>query len=705
MYPWYEDNDFNLKLLRKKEFKENDTSLEKIPKRCIENYQYLVSNFINPSSPYRSLLLYFSVGTGKSLAGISVAENFINEGSKKILVITKNQEFIKNFKNEYLNVCQDRPADKAKFRLDSRYKFTTYRNINKIQNFNNTVVIIDEVHNILGNEYYKDIMKVIDNSGNSYKLLLLSATPIVDNLRDVLDLSNLLNGKYNQITKASDFLEKEKYDTSNLFLYSDKIIKLSDQGQKSILNRLKGKVSYLKAGNTGYPKTIEMGDDTIEGTKLSVKVIKCIMSGTQEQVYKKLMSGINFKDFKITSTIEYASSMIYPIQNGEMYMSSRGFDKYIVKGRNYNFLKYEYVKEYSTKLYSLLQNLRTLGNGKAYIFSKYITADGIRIIKECLNANGYKKILYISSESFPMETLEKFNSPENDNGKHYNIILASKIISEGYTFKSIRQVHIYEPEWNLSSIDQIIGRAVRKNSHASLPVSDRDVKIFRYCAIPNYDYRMSLDFSKYLKASRKDVYIKKFERALMKASFSCDLFKNINKSSSNVDGSRECYYENCDYECDTKNDGQSDSSTYKPKYHNKEHYKIIVDSLKMMFNKYKTLTIEDIKKLIKIDQDIESILKHDPPFPIAKKGKYYYVPDNVKLNAVGNVIKNTSPTKVRGFIEGEVFKLSKNGRLGTSCLSFKKDELLIICQQLGLVVDKKFTKKQLCDELQKILNI
>lgn len=57
--------------------------------------------------------------------------------------------------------------------------------------------------------------------------------------------------------------------------------------------------------------------------------------------------------------------------------------------------------------------------------------------------------------------------------------------SEGINLRNTRFVHIIEPYWNLTRVEQIIGRASRICSHASLPEKYRTVKVFMYIAIFN----------------------------------------------------------------------------------------------------------------------------------------------------------------------------------------------------------------------------
>lgn len=74
-------------------------------------------------------------------------------------------------------------------------------------------------------------------------------------------------------------------------------------------------------------------------------------------------------------------------------------------------------------------------------------------------------------------SMENFNNINNIYGNKFMIIIGSKIIKESYTLNSIRNVMImYRPD-NISTLIQIIGRAVRIGVHSLLPVNQRHVNI------------------------------------------------------------------------------------------------------------------------------------------------------------------------------------------------------------------------------------
>jgi len=97
------------------------------------------------------------------------------------------------------------------------------------------------------------------------------------------------------------------------------------------------------------------------------------------------------------------------------------------------------------------------------------------------------------------EDIKYINRPENKDGDLVKVYLISRAAGEGVDFKNIRQVHIFEPWYNMNRIEQIIGRAVRNLSHCLLPFEKRNVEIFLYSTytdnpeetVDTYVYRLA----------------------------------------------------------------------------------------------------------------------------------------------------------------------------------------------------------------------
>ena len=190
--------------------------------------------------------------------------------------------------------------------------------------------------------------------------------------------------------------------------------------------------------------------------------------------------------------------------------------------------------------------------------------------------------------------LELICHSSNFDGKHVKVVLISEAGSEGIDFKCVRQVHVMDPWYNMSRIEQIIGRAVRNKSHCGLPFEQRNVEIYMHCASdPNTKDMETADMYMYRLAEQKAIQIGKITRLLKETAVDCILNSDQQKfTESNMNTevnitlstgkivnfkigdkkySSACdYMESCEYTCspasiENKNENKNtevDESTY-----------------------------------------------------------------------------------------------------------------------------------------------
>jgi hypothetical protein len=206
----------------------------------------------------------------------------------------------------------------------------------------------------------------------------------------------------------------------------------------------------------------------------------------------------------------------------------------------------------------------------------------------------------------------------NKDGKYIQIVIGSSIISEGFTLKNVQHVHILTPEWNFSTLDQVIARSHRLFSHDALKTEKRDirVKIYLYCAVSDPRYggdikERSIDYRMISGSIEKDQNIKAVERILKEVSVDCYLNKERNESKHpELDNdTRECEYQNCDYQCyemppDAKVSEDIDYSTYNLYYDEKEISEITREIINIFSNQSRMR----LKDLIR-NKNEQSVLK------------------------------------------------------------------------------------------------
>ena len=181
---------------------------------------------------------------------------------------------------------------------------------------------------------------------------------------------------------------------------------------------------------------------------------------------------------------------------------------------------------------------------------------------------------------------EIINSNNNKMGKNVKVLIGTSKMREGIDLHKIRQINIMEPWYNLSRIEQVIGRGVRFKSHCGLPENNRNVEIFLLSSHNKYSENETIDEAYYRLSENKDVEIKKIERILKVKAVDCVLNKvdnvikkpiiskqvtsmgeQITVKFGDIPYSRQCdYLKNCDYKCcwepDKNKKYKIDSSTY-----------------------------------------------------------------------------------------------------------------------------------------------
>ncbi len=301
----------NLKLKKKLKFKELRDYIKsrydkdeyiwekiKLENKCVDNNksnknnqpkiieynktQKFIVDYFNPESPYKGLLLWHSVGTGKTCTAIACASESFEKEKYSILWVTRTTLKEDIWKNMFEQVCNSviirelelgliMPKDlknRKKLLSDNWIDPISYKQFsNLLLNKNRaltsllikkngttdilrkTLIIIDEAHKIYSNDLSDqekpnvDIMeKLIKNSYNvsgkdSCKLLLMSATPFTDSPIDFFKLMNLF------AEKKEDEITTDKKQFVNKYMTSENII--SEKGMVELANKLAGTISFL----------------------------------------------------------------------------------------------------------------------------------------------------------------------------------------------------------------------------------------------------------------------------------------------------------------------------------------------------------------------------------------------------------------------------------------------------------------------------
>jgi superfamily II DNA or RNA helicase len=579
---------FNKDISNLKEFTENKLSKEEeLPQHPgdLMLHQKLISKFINPNTPYDGLLLLHEMGTGKTCTAVAVAEEFIRRRKsleseefpstvlKNIIVLTKGKGLQNNFINEIANVCTNsqylngldkyvRNRDKRiKKNVKVNYTFETLeifaKKISKMGTkektlmYENSLFIVDEAHNlrlsadIHESLIYKQIYGLFQLL-KVKKILLLTGTPMKDKPEEIIDLLNLII--------------KDKLNLEDL------------KNKKIFKQKVSGYISYLRAMMSDVNRT-EKGE--LIGTLKHLKVYPVNMDTFQSKIYLQAKQKDD-DERSIFNHSRQSSLMVFP----DGTYGKNGFEKNLLQtNHGYRFkspIEFEKnLHKYSAKYFDLIQKLSDdYNHGRSsFVFSEFVKGSGLVVLSLLLELNGYtraipsnnltkpqKRYVIFTNESSTIAQMRQlisiFNHPKNMNGEYISVILGSRVVMEGFTFKNIQSEYILTPHWNYSETSQIIARGLRLGSHNDLIKKGiiPEVQVYHYISIPHTKkLKDSIDLHMYQISETKDFQIQKVIRILKEIAFDCVLNKARNTiTNTRLDGKRDCEYEECNYKCDNK---------------------------------------------------------------------------------------------------------------------------------------------------------
>ena len=461
----------------------------------LSNHQKFIKNFLSIHSPFNSLLLFHGLGTGKTCSAIGVAEemrnymSYMDINNRIIIVASPNvqenfklqlfdERKLENINNKWVmkncagnnilkeinNMNQDFTREKvirmANSVINTAYLFLGYiefanliikkgnnksgkQSIKaKLQNFfGNRLIIIDEIHNIrksndnsnklVATEFY-NLVKNVDN----LKLLLLSATPMFNDYKEIIFLINIMNMN----DKRSIIDIKDVFNKNGDFIINEDG---EEVGKELLIRKLRGYVSYVKGDNPYsfpfrilpndfekeksiynyyYPK-LQLNGKTIEKKDTFFDIYLNQIDKKQLYVYNKIVDSIKSKinEDKLNDMVSFGYTllqkpleclnMIFPNKNIIELLDAENYqeiDKINVKdiigksGIN-NIMKYEETQnpksrfnyefkdetmeniflhnnigKYSCKIKSIIDNILS-STGIVIIYSQFIDSGLIPI--------------------------------------------------------------------------------------------------------------------------------------------------------------------------------------------------------------------------------------------------------------------------------------------------------------------------------------
>jgi SNF2 family DNA or RNA helicase len=428
--------DKNIKSEAKKEIKnailaDDCMTSEKNPLQCtlyktikLKDHQKKVCNFVGSKQSKKGLILFHNVGSGKTISAITIVRCILQKKPNTNVFIISPTSVVWNFKKE---------MDKLHVKFGSNVKMYSHGTfIRKISTkgpefARDSVIIVDEAHHFktVKGKQSNLLMKA---TAIASKVFLLTATPIQNDVSEIANLYAMISGTEKDV--------KTLYSKFNLIDKQG----IKDKDKEPLMKLFNGYISYYKNKDVSEYPSVSYHTATFKMTPTYYRMYTEIEKNTTE-AQKKF--GTKDLAIFINGIRRAVNSVDQEIPTPKVEWAVKHIKKSVKKKR------------------------------KVLVYSNWLKS-GINLIEEILSK---KKIPYVEikgsmSVNARREAVSKYNK-----GK-VMVLFVSSAGGEGIDLKGTRSVIIMEPHWNNEKIRQVIGRAVRYQSHHGLPEKDRHVDVY-----------------------------------------------------------------------------------------------------------------------------------------------------------------------------------------------------------------------------------
>jgi superfamily II DNA or RNA helicase len=375
-------------------------------------------------------------GSGKTLLAVTATKCYHGMyPSNKIIVITP-ASLLSGFKKE---------LSQYELSRNNEYSYYTYAGYaQKPMNCTDALLIIDEVQNLKSPDGVL-FQKILGCSKQAHKVLLLSATPIVNSGADMATVMALIDGSD---PLAPDMLEKimnhpklvESYFGCKLSFFendparSAKFFPKVSEHYVPIPMDSKTYKTYMhlenNAGTSDIASIFDLDDPEEKDLQSFFNGLRRISSSSQQ---------------KLDYMFEFMNSIFHRRPNKRL-----GITQGIIDGHTDKFIIFTHFKEHGSNL--ITKQLKKEGIPFGFIDGTVTKAKRTEVVDKYV-AGTIKVILISAAGATGLNLLET-----------------------GFMF-------LVEPSWNNSEIIQVMARANRYLSHANLPKKMRNVMVMKILLI------------------------------------------------------------------------------------------------------------------------------------------------------------------------------------------------------------------------------
>lgn len=419
--------------------------------------------------------------------------------------------------------------------------------------YDNRLIIVDEAHNLrettetgVDAKLVSAALKRVIQTAQNITLVLLTATPMYDRFDEIFDSFNLFLWNSRKQSPAESLKSSDFFTASGEFVSKD--------AETTFRSLCETYVSFIRGENPfTFPfrlpppdslvakndRTLDAGGHKIDHPRRYLTLTKSTLSDFQAEIVRKL-SVRGFSEPKIICTFPDDKPMTEVLEKRE--------GQYFYTDEE--FLAPSQVATYSSK-FALVADILSKSTGLAFVYSN-LAEQGVQLFAMCLEEHGFRPaygdallgnpssettkqqgnyalITSRSTDADISRLLTRLRRPENRNGEDIRVVLASPKVSEGVDFRYIRQIHILDPWFNMSRIEQVIGRGMRVCSHSILPFEDQNTTIYLHVGRYSDGTQECVDETIYRDiVERKAIAIAKVKKVIMESAMDCSLEYAVN---------------------------------------------------------------------------------------------------------------------------------------------------------------------------------
>ena len=411
--------------------------------------------------------------------------------------------------------------------------------------FSNRLIIVDEAHNLTDTSEteasklvaiaFEEILRVADG----ITLVLMTATPMYDSFEEILfylklflindrrlDEAKMVRGIF---TESGDF--KEGKESMFRKLCQEYISFVRGENPLTFPFRLPPPEKFIALPD----RTTDINDKTIEKQRKYLTLTRSFVSPLQKKAIENL---------KVKAVPQSELICVYPENKTfrETFSITEGAFSY----KSEKFLSPSNIGLYSSK-FALIMNIINSTTGIVFVYSN-IVESGAQLFAMCLEEHGFesasgrqllketsneisrgskgKYALFTSevADSQIKKLMVQLKRPSNMDGSDIRVVIASPKVSEGVDFRNVRQIHVLDPWFNMSRIEQVLGRGIRTCSHSMLPFEEQNCTVYLHvCRYADSTKETVDEFIYRTFVERKGTAIAKVKRFIMESAMDCEL--------------------------------------------------------------------------------------------------------------------------------------------------------------------------------------